>query len=998
MRKPTNLIRACCLAVIFVGVGATLKQPTRVLAADHNAVAKSMLAVLGDQAGLCVHLGVRDLGLTSGLAGGGKFLVHGLSRDRELVSQARQEIRSQGLAGVVSIEQDPLKRLPYSDNLVNLLVAEDLSGWLDQDQDHLLDEVLRVLRPGGVAFVSKLATVEKQLSGYANKGAVVDFGTKKCAGSVWLSFRKPRPEAMDEWTHRRYDATRNAVSRDRVDVPTGVRWVAGPNWPTGNRKASVPGVVASKDRLVYVFDDLVETDEGPQHRNKLVARDAYNGMLLWKRSTSLQSPPVLVHVGERVYNVVQDGGPLVALDAKSGEIVQTYQEAGSPEELFYLDGRLLARTRSDIHCLAADTGNLLWRFEGASDMVAGDGRVFLKTGFRSENGERLHGFVCLDLTLGTELWRSSTETWPTQPSSLELILYQDGVLVYGGQGSHAISAQDGSHLWTYNYRLIGHGGSYSKVVYSNGLLWVHIVASVGPDGTSSNAWEGLNPSTGKIAKRLAHGSIKHRCMYDVATERYFLCGSMDFVDVATEEHTRFAAARNSCRTAGVIPANGLVYTFPHACACYPLVRGFLGLAAEGAGSAAPPAERHETGPAFETELASQQAAKTAWTTYRGDPHRSGSTEVAGPTQLQRLWERTLTEPDGAFNREEWDHKDGGRLTSPVVADKMVLVAASDTHELSAVDAETGEFRWRFMAGGRIDCPPTVHRGLCLFGARDGWVYCLRARDGELVWRFRAAPNDRRIVAYGQLESRWPVVGGVLVHDGLAYFAVGRHGAADGGVHVYAAEPAGGKVVWHNNPKGYGTVPDLLVAGDDEIHMADWEFDAKTGESRSSTASEYLRASRLGLLNNAWYKRPIALRKNLQQWSTGQASGQMLAFNQEWICGFTGPSKLSGSDGQISGDCQLFAKSLVSDRAWSTKLPLGTQIKSMVLADKTLFVAGRLDGFDPASTAVRALAIEDGQPLAELTVGGPVVHEGLSVAGGRVYVSLHSGKLICLGAN
>ena len=127
---------------------------------------------------------------------------------------------------------------------------------------------------------------------------------------------------MDEWTHRRYDPTRNAVSRDKVDIPSGVRWVSGPNWPTGNRKASVPGVVASKDRLVYVFDDVIKVDGGFKHQNMLLARDAYNGILLWERPTSNESSPVLVHVGDRVYTVVKDDGPLVALDARTGKVAQ----------------------------------------------------------------------------------------------------------------------------------------------------------------------------------------------------------------------------------------------------------------------------------------------------------------------------------------------------------------------------------------------------------------------------------------------------------------------------------------------------------------------------------------------------------------------------------------------------------------------------------------------------------------------------------------------------
>ena len=49
----------------------------------------------------------------------------------------------------------------------------------------------------------------------------------------------------------------------------------------------------------------------------------------------------------------------------------------------------------------------------------------------------------------------------------------------------------------------------------------------------------------------------------------------------------------------------------------------------------------------------------------------------------------------------------------------------------------------------------------------------RAADGKLVWRFRAAQADRRVIAYGQLESLWPVRGSVLVEDGAALFAAGR---------------------------------------------------------------------------------------------------------------------------------------------------------------------------------------------------------------------------------
>ena len=57
----------------------------------------------------------------------------------------------------------------------------------------------------------------------------------------------------------------------------------------------------------------------------------------------------------------------------------------------------------------------------------------------------------------------------------------------------------------------------------------------------------------------------------------FMGGSMDFADLVTGDYEHFEAARNSCAQASMLPANGLLYTFPHACGCYPMHRGFLRL-------------------------------------------------------------------------------------------------------------------------------------------------------------------------------------------------------------------------------------------------------------------------------------------------------------------------------------------------------------------------------------------------------------------------------------
>ena len=56
------------------------------------------------------------------------FLVHGLDADTANVAASRKHIRSLGLYGSVSVEAFDGKRLPYVDDLVNLVVAEDLGG------------------------------------------------------------------------------------------------------------------------------------------------------------------------------------------------------------------------------------------------------------------------------------------------------------------------------------------------------------------------------------------------------------------------------------------------------------------------------------------------------------------------------------------------------------------------------------------------------------------------------------------------------------------------------------------------------------------------------------------------------------------------------------------------------------------------------------------------------------------------------------------------------
>ena len=100
-----------------------------------------------------MHLGVRDGTLAVQLSRDGKNLVHGLATGEEAVSRARKTISAAGLDGVVSVEYGSVRRLPYADDLVNVLVVDDLLGLLQQGLN--LNEVLRVLHPGGIAWLGQ---------------------------------------------------------------------------------------------------------------------------------------------------------------------------------------------------------------------------------------------------------------------------------------------------------------------------------------------------------------------------------------------------------------------------------------------------------------------------------------------------------------------------------------------------------------------------------------------------------------------------------------------------------------------------------------------------------------------------------------------------------------------------------------------------------------------------------------------------------------------------
>jgi hypothetical protein len=290
------------------------------------------------------------------------------------------------------------------------------------------------------------------------------------------------------------------------------------------------------------------------------------------------------------------------------------------------------------------------------------------------------------------------------------------------------------------------------------LVWAGDVAGTHTNDRTAVQREGRDLATGEVKRTVQVDNLisplhHFRCYRSKATERYLLLTKrgVEFLDLEGGDHMRNDWLRAMCHY-GFLPCNGLLYVPPHHCFCYPGVRltGFLALGAEVEESKSPKVEESKgdtgrlvRGPAYEiSHFKSQIEQAGARPTYRGDPLRSGHSKTTVPAAVQEVWQTEV----------------GGKITPPVLADGRLYVAQVETHRIWCLDQADGRPCWTFTAGARVDSPPTIHEGRVLFGCRDGWVYCLNAADGRLAWRFRAAPDDRRIVAFDGKLVRFDAAG------------------------------------------------------------------------------------------------------------------------------------------------------------------------------------------------------------------------------------------------
>ncbi|MER5383556.1 serine/threonine-protein kinase [Streptomyces sp. NPDC002688] len=114
--------------------------------------------------------------------------------------------------------------------------------------------------------------------------------------------------------------------------------------------------------------------------------------------------------------------------------------------------------------------------------------------------------------------------------------------------------------------------------------------------------------------------------------------------------------------------------------------------------------------------------------------------------------RSLCAVDVSSGRARWKRPlSGVGLGSPVVGDGVVYLNSVDDH-LYALDAATGEQRWRILAAGPGS--PAVAGGIAYVGGADGGLHAVDAVTGERRWVHHADSfvSGRPVVAGGAVYA------------------------------------------------------------------------------------------------------------------------------------------------------------------------------------------------------------------------------------------------------
>jgi len=818
--------------------------------------ASGALNIANLRGGFSVVVGTENGELEAGLTDNGTCLVQGLALTRDAALQARKYLYQQKLYPLASVTYvESANRLPYTDKLVNFLVA-DLEALGNKAPS--IEEINRVLGYNATAYIKE--------------------------NGSWRQHKKPMPPNVNEFTHWKDDSALTSFQDDHVvnEPPNQVRWIGAPDAYFKNQNRH--GLSLFESERVGGGTYTGSMGGGTW------ARDAFSGVLLWRNDYLDYKYPSVSHQGSAQQWALnskylfgytgRDGEGLVAYDLRTGQIKHHYSNTKllknntDEKDASNWDKQVLTVAHTMVHgnnliqifgnkvwYLDQETGEIIWQYQ----IENSDSATIIRNGLVQDTVLALAVTQLVWGKQGHAVYKAARE------------YFADFKQVVG------VRVSDGKLLWTLDelpngqtlfHEMVGGGHGKAMLVYTNREDFHSLNLHTGQIEWSTDDAEGYGVGSYRgnaIAvpdeELVVFGSHQAFSTHilgsgnkvgSMSCGQYFgSCPSLtmtpNFVIMSdkwiprSDIKTMKAADNFDMVTIGAsacnyfpIVAYGSIYQLGGKCSCRRTIPS------QSCSQRVTPVEflsdaqrrMADNGSAsLITEMIEQQAM--AKNSQIGDEW----TERCLGTYLSRA-DVTCENPDGGLGRNgqvmvsgellyHWNRLPAwtgyARQETPAVsAGDLSIVSVVHEHRITA--KRNGQVVWNFIADSRVTGTPVVDESRVYFGSHDGYVYALNLSDGSPAWKFMAAPNDLRIVAYGQVESAWPVFG-VALRDGKLYTSAGRLATLDGGIQAYCLNADDGSMVWNvSNQSGF--VDETVVHnGADNIKSKGCEDDNEMSDIR-----------------------------------------------------------------------------------------------------------------------------------------------------------------------
>ncbi len=976
-RACTHPVRSSLLHPMLCVVAVMACLPLAASAGDTESLA-ALLKGCARTHGLVTVLSMSerlDADLPLGLARAG-LSVHVLLTRESARDALVNDMGAKPGSDIVTVERLALSALPYLDHFVNLLVIDDAR--LPRKVGLSQGEMERVVAPGGAIAVR-------------SRGG-------------WEFWRKPFPAGMDNWTHTNYDASSNRVSKDELVVPPfGYKWIDGNGVPV-ERSTGCRGWVVL-DGVLYSVTGIVPENEGligtkPEAPEEfLEARDAFNGLVLWKQRLG---PPLT-----RTFWSLIEGTALIKVAALAVDSHAVYAvrdgrlTAFSPAtgaELFACGNEYLAwavrvsgntivtagfgrgedTTAGGVEAFDAATGARRWSLDhNPNNVMASSNAVFVQVKGATVDDDYVLG---CELVSGRELFRLTGAQLGGHTPRL-LSCGDDYVLVNKHYATLSVSPADGTVLWQLDSVPYSWGPVIDRRLWVDGGAYDVVSGRKEKEIPGILLGEGFRiDSEGSDFGCVAFGMVGNMTLSG-RHHRY------QFIESDTVGLYYYRGMRAACGPS-LVAADGMLFAPPVNCICSPVhPYGFTAIAPVGSDPTTAEFETAkpvEQGPAFGT--LDRSVGQSEWPMYRANPQRSSSSSVPSHYTFTPAWETTvLSRQDNGLVGHSLVSRTLASLSPPVVGCGKVFVAVTDRGEVVALDEQTGAEAWRYRAGARVETSPTIYGNGCFFGCNDGYVYALSADDGSTMWRTRIAPRERRMLEHGLPESVWPVYGAVLAYRDMLFASAGRNSEDGGGTVVVALDPATGERIWSRHLNVVmQRKNDVLSVEDGRIVWQNVRFEAPTGECDllQARAASLEIPAHSGMWDNTHIYMPGS-RRTGTVFTVDKTSGWLLAWNERYIV---------DDKGAVHSRADTSSVAQPRGRRRGPVFDITTQPTALVACAKSA-----LAGYGAANGGTGRLVVltGEGSETASIPLSAGVQHNAIAVSRNGVAVSLENGAVAFL---